>query len=66
MATILHFWYLFNFTTKKIDNTNVTLGHLLFKAISKRPNKEKIRFDCFNRSCIWDSDNKWHQDYYKT
>ena len=39
-------------TIKKVDNTNITLGHLLLEATSKKLDKKKVQFNCFNKFCI--------------
>ena len=45
-------WCLFDSTTKEVNSTNIALGHLLLKTTSKRLDKEKAHFNCFNKSCI--------------
>ena len=43
-------WYLFNSIIKDVDNTNIALGHLSLKAISKKLDKKKTLFNYFNKS----------------
>ena len=49
-----------------MSSTNVVLGYLSLKAISKKLDKKKAQFDCFDRSYIRDFDNVRHQGYGKT
>ena len=45
-------WYLFKFTMKEIDSTNIALEHFLLEAAGKKLDKEETQFNCFNKSCI--------------
>ena len=58
--------YLFDSTTREVDNTNVTLGHSPLEATGKELGKEEVQFNCFDRSCIRGFGNAWHQGYGKT
>ena len=46
------FWCLFDFITKEIGSTNITLGHSLLEAASKRLDEEETQFDSYDRSYI--------------
>ena len=37
---------------RKVNSTNITLRYLSLKVISKRLDKKKAQFDCFDRSYI--------------
>ena len=57
---------MFDFITREIDNTNVALGHLLWKAIGKKLGEEEAQFDYFDGSCIQGFGNARDQNYGKT
>lgn len=37
------------FNMKKVNSTNVALGNLLLRAISKKVNKQKVLFNYFDK-----------------
>ena len=51
------FWYLFDFTIRKVGNTDIVLRHSLLKANNKRRGEKEAQFNCFDGSCIWDFGN---------
>ena len=59
-------WCLFNSTTKKVSNINITLRHSLLEVTGKRLGEKKVQFNCFDRFYIRGFDNIQHQDYNKT
>ena len=59
-------WYLFDSTIREVDNTKVALRHSLLEITGKKLGKKEDQFDCFDRFCIWNFGNIWHQGYDKT
>ena len=54
------FYCLFDSLTKKVNSTDVILGHLLLKITGKKLGKEEAQFNYFDRSYIWDFGNTQH------
>ena len=50
-------WYLFNSITREISSTNIALRHLLLETIDEKLDEEKILFNYFDRSWIWNFGN---------
>ena len=53
-------WYLFDFTIKKVNNTDIALRYLLLEATGKKLDEEEAQFDYFDGSCIWGFGNVRH------
>ena len=57
---------IFDSTTKKIDSTNIVLGHSLLKVTGKKFGEKKALFDDFVKLCIQNFSNAQHLVYSKT
>ena len=46
-------WCFFDSTIQKVGSINIILKHLLLEITNKKLSKKKLKFDCYNKSCIW-------------
>ena len=56
-------WYLFDFITREVNNTNIALEHSSLEATGKRLDKKEAQFDCFNKFYIQGFGNARHHSY---
>ena len=53
-------WYLFDFTTREVNSTNVVLKNLLLEAFSKGLGEEETHFNYFDGSYFRGFSNARH------
>ena len=59
-------WYLFDFITREVSNTNTALEYSPLEATGKGLGEKEAHFNYFDGSCIQGFGNARHQDYSKT